>query len=205
MAAVSMCVPLFYALALPEESREISRDFVSLPTWMFINFLSGIVVGSLLGTSSGLAVALSDALWKGRARGRWRLIAGSLAGLVHAGYLIVFCLIGAYFPSAPASVYIPVYILYGMFQGLIAAFVIPPLGTLAFPRQQLVRSVAAGVASVLVTIPSVYLVYVIEAPHNLYTRLIMAFFLPFGIGMALSGRPRRGVQSSERSEVNISQ
>jgi hypothetical protein len=201
MATVSMCVPLFYALALPEDFREVSEGFVSLPTWMFVNFLSGIVIGSLLGTASGFAVGLADALWKGRTRGRWRLLAGTLAGLVHAGYLIVFCLIGAYFPSVPASVYIPVYILYGLLQGLIAAFVIPLLGTLASPRQQLVRSVLAGVASVLITIPCVYLLYVVDAPHTLYTRLVMAFALPFGIGMALSSRSQGMVEHSARSQV----
>jgi hypothetical protein len=201
-AVVSMCIPLFYFLVLPDEFREASGDLVSLPTWMFINFLSGLVVGGLLGSASGFAVGLADALWKGASRRRWRLLVGSLAGLVHAGYLIVFCLIGAWFPSASASVYIPVYIVYGLLQGLIATFVIPPLGTLASPRQQLVRSVLAGGASVLVTIPCVYLLYEIEAPHNLYTRLILAFALPFGIGMALSSRSRRVVQRSDRSIVS---
>ena len=133
-----MLLPVYYSVAYPQEFGETSGDLVSLPMWMIINGISGLVVGGLLGTSSGFAVGLADALWKGRSRVRWRLAIGSLAGLVYAGYLILFCLIGAFAPSAVAMAFIPTYLLYGLLQGLILAFVIPPLGSFSAPRQQLI-------------------------------------------------------------------
>lgn len=121
--------------------------------------------------------------------------------MVHSTYLILFSLIGAFLPSASASVFILADIVYGLVQGLIAALVIPPLGTSATVRQQFLRSLSAGLASVLVTIPYVYVVYVGEASSSMFSRLLSAFVLVFGLGMALSSRTRKGVQGSARSEV----
>jgi hypothetical protein len=178
-ALFAMLLPVYYSVAYPQEFGETSGDLVSLPMWMIINGISGLVVGGLLGTSSGFAVGLADALWKGRSRVRWRLAIGSLAG------------------------FIPTYLLYGLLQGLILTFVIPPLGSLSPPRQQLIRSAGVGVASALLTIPCVLLLYDIQDPFELTTRMIQAFLLPLGLGLALSSRERRAasVDLSGESEV----
>jgi hypothetical protein len=203
LALFAMGTPLYYALAFPEEFDEIAENIVTLPAWMLSSALMGIVVGGILGMASGFAVGLADALWKGGSRGRWRLLVGSLAGLVHSAYLILFSLIGAFLPSASSSVFIPADIVYGLVQGLIAALVIPPLGTFASFRQQFLRAVSAGLASVLVTIPYVYVVYVGEASSSMFSRLLSAFLLMFGLGIALSSRTRKGVQASGEAKLRV--
>jgi DNA-binding SARP family transcriptional activator len=205
LALFAMGTPLYYALAFPEEFGEIAENLVTLPAWMLSSALMGVVIGGILGMASGFSVGLADALWKGGSRGRWRLLVGSLAGLVHSAYLILFSLIGAFLPSASSSVFIPADIVYGLVQGLIAALVIPPIGSFASFRQQLLRSLSAGLASVLVTVPYVYVVYVGEASSSMFSRLLSAFVLVFGLGMALSSRTRKGVQSSAKSGVSVSQ
>jgi hypothetical protein len=202
-ALFAMLLPVYYSLAYPEEFGETSGDLVSLPMWMIINGISGLVVGGLLGMASGSAVGIADALRRGPSRVRWRLMMGSLAGSVYAGYLITFCLIGAFSPSASAGMFIPVYVLYGFLQGLVLTFVIPPLGSPSPPRQQLIRSAVVGVASALLTVPCVLLLYDIQDPFELTTRMIQAFLLPLGMGLALSSHARRTVRVDlgEKSEV----
>ena len=115
----------------------------------------------------------------------------SLAGLAHSAYLILFALVGAFEPMAPPSVYIPADIVYGIVQGLIVAFAIPQLGSGSSFRQQLIRSACAGGVSALTAVPYVFSVSPAEPIVLFLSRLLNAFLLPFGVGLALSRRGSR--------------
>ena len=175
------------ALAYPADFVA-SQDLISLPAWMLAGGLTQLIFGGLMGMASGFGVGLADALWRGWLQSRWRLVMGGLAGLVQSAYLIAFALMELFHPVAGPMVYVPVYIFYGVLVGLVTTFAIPRLGTRSPVRRQFVRALGAGAASALVTIPYVFLIYVDEATASLLSRLLYAFLLPFGIGLALSAR-----------------
>jgi hypothetical protein len=189
-ALFGLTTPLYEALRSPESFRTAIQELLSVPAWMLAAALVAGVVGGILGWVLGLGAGMADALWKGRASSGWRQAAGSLAGLAITIHLVVFTLMHAYQPSAAPGIYIPVYVLYGLLLGLIVTFAIPGLGESAPFRRQFVRSVGAGAIGAAVTIPYVFLVYRTEVGISLLPRLLNAFLLVFGIGMALSSRNR---------------
>jgi DNA-binding SARP family transcriptional activator len=201
MAFHGILTPLFTALAFPEEFQEIIGNLVTLATWIIGSSIVGFVIGGLLGMASGFAVGLADAMWRGKQRVRWRLLMGCLAGLVHSAYLIAFTLSDMYQVRVGAGVYIPVYLAFGLLQGLITAWVIPQLGTSVPIRKQLGRSVGAGVATALLAVPYVYLVYADKAGVSLLSRLVYSFLIPFGLGLALGDRKAgRAVQAKREHD-----
>ena len=190
-ALFGMTTPLYVALALPEDFGEITQGLLSASAWMLVSTLGALVVGAILGMASGFAIGVADALWTAELRTRWRILAGGLAGLAHSAYLILFALVGAFEPMAPPSVYIPADIVYGIVQGLIVAFAIPQLGSGSSFRQQLIRSACAGGVSALTAVPYVFSVSPAEPIVLFLSRLLNAFLLPFGVGLALSRRGSR--------------
>jgi DNA-binding SARP family transcriptional activator len=192
-ALFGLSTPLYTALAEPEEFRTMTEQFLPVPAWMLAAALAALVVGAILGWVLGAATALADVLWRGPVRARRRLLLGTLAGLAYSFYLILFTLIGAYSPSAPPAIYLPVYLLYGLLQGAIATWAIPELDLpelwLRPPRRPLVRTLLAGLAAAAMTVPYVFLVYPADAASALVPRLINAFLFMAGLGLAL-GRPQ---------------
>lgn len=187
-ALFGLSTPLYSALASLEDYRAVLQQLQSVWAWMLAGAMIAFVVGGALGSAEGFAVGLADALWKGPSRPRWRLAFGGLAGLLHALYLFVFTQVGAYAPSATPGTYVPVYVLYGLVQGMIASFAMPKLGHAAPARQQLVLSLAVGLAAAAVTVPYVYLVYQDQARISLLSRLLNAFLLVLGMGLSRVSR-----------------
>ena len=188
-ALFGLSTPLFVWLAAPDDF-DAAQQLQQVPAWMLGSAIMGFVVGGLLGAAEGLSVGVADALWRGTSRTRRRLLFGGLAGLVHALYLVVFALAGAFQPAVPPGAYVPVYGLYGLLVGAIASFAIPRLGDSAPFRPQLARSVAAALAGAAVTVPCVYLVYQGEAGASLLSRLVNAFLLVLGMGLGCIGNRR---------------
>jgi hypothetical protein len=145
-----------------------------------------MVLGAAQGTALGLAVGIADAVWRGKLRGRGRLLFGGLAGLVYSFNFILLSLTGLLEPHSGPVVYIPVYILYGVLLGAALSFVIPRLGTPSPVWTQIARSVWATVGIVPATILCAFLVYHEETSGVLLHRIILVFLLALGLGLALS-------------------
>jgi hypothetical protein len=185
-----MLTPVYMLLAYPDEFAT-GQTILSAPGWMVGGGLAGLVVGCLLGSTAGFAISLADTLWRGRQRVRWRVALGGVAGLAHSAYLLAFTLMELFDPVAGPRVFAPVYAAYGVAVGMIISIAVPGLGVRRPVRRQLLNAAYAGVASAVVTIPYVLLVYLDEAAASLLSRLLYAFLLPFGIGLALSSRKGR--------------
>jgi hypothetical protein len=179
-----LTTPVFVALGEPEAYGEITENLLSTSAWMLGSGLVALVVGVLLGVSSGFAVGVADALWRGSQRKRVRLIFGAIAGLAQSAYLVVFALSGAAAPRASPSIYIPVAVVYGMVQGLIVTWIIPDASVRVSSRRQVGRAALAGAAGAVVALPYVFTVYPGGPPALLVSRALNAYLLPFGIGMS---------------------
>ncbi len=187
LAANGLAAPFFIAIYYPKEYQE-TLELVTVPTWMIIGALGLLVIGALQGFASGLAVGFADAVWKGSFRKYFRLLFGGLSGLALCIYLVLFTEIGAINPITDPSVYIPTYIVYGLFMGTIITIVVPPLGEPRNLRNQLEKALIAAFAAGLVTIPYVNLVYGTEAINFYLSRILLAVLLQFGIAVFLSSR-----------------
>lgn len=189
--------PFYIALSSPDIYRE-TIQVLSLPFWMLSGALGMVLIGGVQSLASSFAVGLADVFFRGRARRIWRHLFGTLAGLVLAGFLIVFTLMGDREPLSEPVFYISVYILYGLLLGAALSFVIPQIGTPSSMRQQLIRATWGVVAAVIATIPYVYayLVYFDEALGTVPERLIFAIILPLGIALALRNPEKKTAPSS---------
>jgi hypothetical protein len=163
--------------------------FMSLPLWLLSNTILGVLWGGIFGASIGFTTALADALWTDSVRTRVRLLLAALAGLVHAFFYILLSLSGGFSPSAPASIYVPVYLLYGLSVGATLSSVVPQLHS-TFSSRALWRRVAmtTGIVAIL-SVPTDRLIYGDEFLTAIILDLLFALFFP--ICLALAFRKRR--------------
>jgi DNA-binding SARP family transcriptional activator len=192
MAIISLISVLQLQIALTEEFRE-ATEFVPLPVWIFTNTLLGLVWGGLQGASTGLATGLADALWRGKSWNRMRILLASLAGLIHAIFILFTASTSDVWASEGPSVYVPVYIIYGLIVGAVFSLVVPRLNTSALLRQQLFQSLRASLILMLFGIISVSITY----GGNLGDRafrldlvmfIVTALIFPLGFALALGRR-----------------
>ena len=99
-------------------------------------------------------------------------------------------LTGAYQPTAPMAIQIPVNVLYGVLIGMMATYVVPRLGESSSIRRQLARSLLVGLAAALVTVLQVFLVYESEAVRSLFSKCLQPLLFVLGVGLALSNKER---------------
>ncbi len=162
--------------------------FMGLAIWVFSSALLGLMWGGLQGMASGLFVGLADTVARSRKAPRWRIAAGAAAGLVHAFFLIMLSATGGLQPSAPAAVYVPVDVLFGLLVGTMLVMVVPLPDKPASTRDQLVRSLMAAAGLTIVSLPFVFILYREASTNALFVYLLFAVFYPFGPALALRAR-----------------
>lgn len=165
----------------PEIIRQ-NLEFMELPIWLFSNALLGLIWGGLLGSALGFGLGLADTLWKGRGR----FILGGVAGWVHSFFLISLSLFEAFKPEATSSVYIPIYLTYGLLTGVALTLVFPSMGKPVSLRHQIIRSICASGIISLIALPAVYLVYRQSALSALILHLMVAWLFPLGLAWSMS-------------------
>lgn len=191
MALVADIQLLPAAILNPEGFRQ-NLELASLPLTLIASALLGLFWGGFLGGAMGFMTGLADALWQGKTNHKWRMICAGLAGLVHSFFLIILSLSGGFQPVADASIYIPVYILYGFYIGGALSLVVPRLGSAAPLKSQLLKSLWAFLLITIVTFPVIYSVYREKTATDIFVDLIFALIFPAGLGIALH---TRGIQS----------
>lgn len=194
LAAVSVFLP---ALLISPEAIESRSEVVSIGVWLFTNALSGFFMGSVQGAATGLVVGLNDALWRARSGGIWRFGRASLAGLVQSGFQILLCLVGGLDRIVPAAVYLPAFIVYGLWYGGALSLVVPVLGV-GRPSfgHQVVRSLLASAVIAAVAVPMAYLVHGADSTIILYLMNLLLY--PLGVALALGSRKGRRATSRSR-------
>ncbi|TET85354.1 MAG: hypothetical protein E3J37_02060 [Anaerolineales bacterium] len=178
--------PFYIALSLPDSYHD-TLQVLSLPTWILSGALGMMLIGGAQGLASSFAIGLADVFLRGRTRRFWRHILGSLAGFAHAGFLIVYTIMGNMEPTSESTVYISVCVFYSLLLGAALSIVFPQLGTSSSTRQQLKRAAWGAAAAALATTPYVigYLFYFSEAPGTVPERLVFSILLTLGIALAL--------------------
>jgi DNA-binding SARP family transcriptional activator len=171
---------------------------VPLPMTLLASALLGLFWGGSLGGALGFMTGLADAFWQGKTNRRWRMGFAGLAGLVHSFFLILMSLSGGFKPATEASIYIPVYILYGFYIGVALSLVIPRLGSAVLIKKQLLRSFWAFLLVSIVIFPVIYIVYQEKATVSIFVDLLFALIFPFGLGIALHTRtaPSREIREN---------
>jgi DNA-binding SARP family transcriptional activator len=183
MALVADLQLLPGAILNPEGFRQ-NLELTPLPMTLIASALLGLFWGGLLGGALGFMTGLADALWQGKANRTWRIACAALAGLVHTFFLVLISLSGGFRPVAEASIYIPVYIFYGLYIGGALSMVVPRLGSTAHLKAQLLKSLWAFLIISVVIFPVIYIVYQEEAAKDIFVDLLFALIFPFGLGIA---------------------
>jgi len=171
-------------------------EFTTLPVWIFSNALLGLMWGGLLGAAMGFFVSLGDSLWSGKSTGKWRYFLGGLAGLVHSFFLILMSLSGGLKPMAEASVYVPVYLFYGLLIGGVLSRALPTLGVTLALRRQVIHSMGISAIVAIVAAPTVYVVYREQMATALVLHFLFALLFPMGLAAALSGAKKNVIGSA---------
>ena len=89
LALNGMAAPFLLALADPAQFKE-TIEFLTVPAWMIISAMGLLILGLFQGLASGIFVGFADAVWGPHSRNNFRVILGSLSGLVMTLYLILF-------------------------------------------------------------------------------------------------------------------
>jgi DNA-binding SARP family transcriptional activator len=199
MAIISVISLLQLQIALPQELRE-ATEFVPLPVWIFTNILLGLVWGGLQGASTGLATGLADAFWEGKSWKRMRILLASLAGLVHSGFVLFTASTSGVWASEGPSVYVPVYLIYGLIMGVAFSLVVPRLNLLNSLRQQLFQSIRASLILIVFGVISVFIAYGGHLDDrsfrlDLFMFIITAMLFPLGFAVAFSRRKGENPES----------
>jgi DNA-binding SARP family transcriptional activator len=187
MALQGAATPVYMAISRPENFQD-AQELVTIPAWVLSGAISALVVGAFQGLASSFMVGLADILWRGGSRRKWRIFFGSIAGLFQTLFLSIFSLVGLFRPEAEASVYVPVYLVYGLLIGAVLSMVVPKLGSSSSFRQRLPKVSTAALVIAIITVPYVYLVYLDQAKISLLSRLMYAILLPIGLGFSLGDR-----------------
>jgi hypothetical protein len=185
-------VLLFVSVLIsPEKFQEI-LEVVSLPAWIFINILTGLVWGGLFGAGLGALTSFSDeVLYRDR---RWfpRAMASGFAGLIHSGFILFTASTTGTWASVTPQIYIPVYILYGFLSGAFFSFVIRDGATGWTRKESVIRlSFVSGSLLIISTI-TVWIAYGMQfqaenAIPDLFAFLLLSVLFPLGILMTLRG------------------
>jgi len=190
MSLFGCLVPLFYYLAFPEDYYS-GIEMIGLSAWVLSSAMLFLLIGTLQGVASGLALGVADALWHDIAHSNWRLILGVGSGLALSMLLILLSLWGVASPEVGAGVFIPVYIIYGLVFGAAATIVIPQLGATVPVGRQLRRAAAAILVTVLITVPYVFLVYPNMVAETLAHRLAFAVVFPLTMAPLFARRTKQ--------------
>ena len=192
MVMISWIGLLQLEIALTEKFRE-STEFVPLPVWFFTVTLLGLVWGGLQGASTGLVTGMADAFWRGKSWMRMRILFASLAGLVHSGFIIFTASTSDTWTSEEPSIYVPVYLIYGLIVGAAFSLVVPRLNLSTSLRQQLIQSIWASLIMMLFGIICLFIAYGGNMGDrtfrlDLVMFIISAWLYPLGIALSLGRR-----------------
>jgi DNA-binding SARP family transcriptional activator len=163
-------------------------EFMPLPIWVLSSAILGVMWGGLLGMATGLFVGLADTVARSRKAPRWRIAAGAAAGLVHSFFLIMLSATGGLQPNAPAAVYVPVDVLFGLLVGTMLILVVPLPDRPVSTRDQLGRAIMASAGLIIVSLPLVFVLYREASTTALPLYLLFAVFFPLGPALALRAR-----------------
>ncbi|NIS82284.1 MAG: hypothetical protein GTO14_19230 [Anaerolineales bacterium] len=178
----------FISSVVNNEYYQAQLQFMSLTGWVITAAVGTMVWSGIQGLISTLAVGMADVFWRGTNRKRMRLVLGALSGLTHAGLSIVFAVTGLLEPAASPQVYVPIYILYGTFLGIILTMIIPEIDTPVLRRDQIIRALLVATLIILVAIPTTYVLYSRELLTRVVADFLYALALSLGLGFSLSER-----------------
>ncbi len=184
-------LPAFTVLADPVEFNK-NLEFISLPAWV----LSGAIIGGLWGSVQGAAITaavyIADALFMGKHRNIWRFVLGGFAGLVYSIILILFSVSGLLTPFVDVGVFVPVFLVYGLFLGMTLSNIIPPIGFSIEIRRQLTHALQTIIVLALIAIPVISIVYKdIRGPRILQELFFVTLFT-LGLAFAMVKRTKQG-------------
>ena len=192
---------LFLSVLLsPEKFQEILA-VVSLPAWIFINVITGVVWGGLLGAGLGFLTALSDGVFHRDAGKVPRAWYGGLAGFIHSGFILFTASATGTWASVPPRIYVPVYLLYGFLAGAVLTFVIPRQGEKWNARQQASRFVLVCFSLLLISTIAVWIAYGMQfqtenAIPDLQAFILLSLLFPFGLLLALRGKREGAIRAT---------
>ena len=191
-------LPLLTLAASREVFQDAMAEYLTLPAWMISGAVAGLVWQGAQGLASCMAVGAADALGSERTAGVTRTVCGALAGLVHSGFLIVFSATGLLVPLAGPSVYVPVFLAYGLIVGGLLTLLIPRLGQLRPMVRQLKRAAVCwlgiSMAGLLVTL----MLYPAAYVRRSLTDSLFGFVMSFGLSLAY-GRAGPAGPAEERA------
>ena len=175
--------PFLMARAYPADYQE-NVTHVLLPAWMLLNSIMFALYGLLVYAAAGLATGIADTLWLGKAQHRNRIILTGSAGLVHGGLVALTQLLNETPPPAPAAIYVPATLLFGIVVGWSIALAIPRLGTTPGRSAQLLN-IARGILLVgVITVPYLLIVYQWQGWTPFLYRFILPVLAPVAVGVA---------------------
>lgn len=184
--------PLQTYLLTPADYQQILEAFV-LPAWILISAFATAFFGGFQGLASAYMAGLSDVFATSRRYALSRLLFCGVAGLAHSAYLILFSVLELFIPPlVTPALYIPTYILYGIFLGGALSYVIPVLGAARTTSEQMKAAILVTIVIWIVTIPLIIATYGSIAWMMLPFRLGFVAFLALGVGLALRSREPKG-------------
>jgi cytochrome bd-type quinol oxidase subunit 2 len=145
---------------------------------------------------------LADAFWVGRSWKRMRILLASLSGLIYSGIILFTASTSDVWATEGPSIYVPVYLVYGLIMGAAFSLVVPKLNSSPSMRHQLMQSIRASLIIMLSGIISVYLAYGGNVGDNDFQLDVVMFIvtaLLFPLGIALALTPRKGGKSGFHS------
>jgi hypothetical protein len=192
VAALFGSLTPFYRRLLDEELYRLALNRFALPGWILTNFLSGLFIGSIQGAFSGFALGLADSVWRGESRFN-RLLLGAISGLYYAFMWIIFSLTLLMEPTVGPAVYIPIYLLFGLYFGVGLSLVAPRLGTMRVRAEQMRRIIMAILFNVPGSMVFIYLTYLdrIRPFWLSFLMEVIAITLGFGLSFANSELEKR--------------
>jgi DNA-binding SARP family transcriptional activator len=176
----------FYVAIWSSDVYQETLALISLLGWMLSGALGMLFIGGIQGLVSGFTVGLADTLFRGNNLLRWRIVCGSIAGLVESGLLFLFTAADLPSPRVGPEIYVPVFILYGLTHGAMISMIIPRLGTFPAVKQQYQKYLYVALGSSLIVISYVFLTYPENPGSVLPDRLATGLLMPLGITLALS-------------------
>ncbi|MGE5222255.1 MAG: adenylate/guanylate cyclase domain-containing protein [Omnitrophica WOR_2 bacterium] len=163
---------------------EKNLQFFPIAAWSLSGAIAAMVWGGLQGLASSLAVSGADLLspvWRSPVL---RFSAGGISGMIFSFLMIVFAAAGLFSPVAGPAVYIPVFLLYGFFQGGALSWVINRPGKPITWGRMAARILQTTAFIGLVAVPSIYLVYQASSLSRLPIDGLYAILISSGLALA---------------------
>ncbi len=196
-AVLGASLPLLTLAASRDVYEQAMAEYVTLPAWMISGAVAGLVWQGAQGLASCMAVGAADALSSDKTARVTRTACGALAGLVHSGFLIAFSATGLLNPNAPPTMYIPVFLAYGLIVGALLTLPIPRLGQLRPMGRQVRRGVVCWLGISLVGLLVTLLLYPVAYVRRSLTDSLFGFVMSFGLALAY-GRAGSSGPAEER-------